>query len=695
MSPKRDPRHPSKPIPVPRSRTQSRRVPQSPGPSPSYAAVASGDVASGDVASGDVASAISKEPIKRPGLRGLMFFRWLGSWQFLLLTTLAILTGTLAFAVTSLFRMPNLPNCRAIFWPTASAAMRLQCAESYAGQGSVDFLLEAIELVEKLPDDHPLRAEINTKVETWSSQILTLADEQFHLGELETAIATAQKIPPNTAAANEVETSINRWKRIWDEGSETFEEAKEKLIEGNFKDAFGLSVRLLDVSNDHWSKTKYNELTKLIGLAREDSRKLGKVKRLISRGTVSSFKEAIKLLSSIKSESVLYKDAQELKKTAAKDMLRVAENALARQELSQAEEILAAIPRNQGLDQEIADFQVFTEAYRRAWSGDALGLDAAINRLQSLSKERPLYDRAQALMGRWRSEIKALAQLDAARQIAAQGNVSDLRSAIVQAKQVGTDNPRWDEVSDQISQWEKRVQTTEDQPILVRADQLAGVGTPQALRQAIQEARRINPNRALGDDAKKRIDRWQARIEAIEDRPLIEEARRLAAAGDLAGAIAAASRISPDRSLYGEVKNDLDSWRAQERNRTLLRDANSRARSGNATDLASAISTANQISSSSAQYANAIQQINRWSWDLLSLAESESRNSLDAAIRLAAQIPSQAEAYPSAQSRIQAWQAEVQAAEQQTELIETESPQDFADTVPTVGGGLESQQFPE
>ncbi|NEQ49014.1 MAG: chromosome segregation ATPase [Leptolyngbya sp. SIO3F4] len=638
-----------------------------------------------------MASAVSDEPIERPGLRGLVFFRWVGSWQFLVLAMLTVLTGTVAFAITSLFRMPNLPNCRAIFWPTASAAMRLQCAESYAGQDSVDFLLEAIQLVEKLPDDHPLRAEINAKVETWSRQILDLANEQFHLGELEIAIATATKIPSNTLVANEVETSINRWERIWGEGSEIFETAKKKLVDGNFKDAFGLSVQLLDVRNDYWSKTKYSELTKLIALAREDSRKIGKVKRLINRGTVNSFKEAIKLLSSIKTESVLFEDAQELKKTAAKDMLRLAETSLANQELAQAEVILAAVPRDQGFEEEIADFQVFTEAYRRAWSGDALGLDSAITRLQSLGKNRPLYNRAQRLISQWRSEIQALAQLDAARQIAAQGNVNDLRSAIFQAKQVGTDNPRWEEVSDQIDQWEKRVQTTEDQPILLRADQLALEGTPQALRQAIQEARRVAPDRALSEDAKKRIERWNAKIEAIEDRPLIERARRLAAIGDLAGAIAVASRISPDRSLYDEVQNDLDSWRNQERNRTLLQDATIRARSGNAADLARAISTANQVSSNSAQYADALQQINRWSWDLLSFAESESRNSLDTAIRLAQEIPSQAEAYSNAQSRIRSWQAALQTTEQQTELVETVSPQDFSDTIPSIDGDSEFQ----
>ena len=193
-------------------------------------------------------------------------------------------------------------------------------------------------------------------------------------------------------------------------------------------------------------------------------------------------------------------------------MLEVAETFLARKQLPQAEEVLAVIPRNEGLDEEIADFQVFIEAYRRAWSGDALGLDSAITRLQSMGRERPLYERAQLLIGQWRSEIRALAQLDIARQIAAPGNVNDLRLAINEANQVNRENPRWQEVSTQIDQWQDRVETTEDLPILNRADQLAAVGTPDALRQAIQEARTISSERALGDEVDKRIEIGRAHV---------------------------------------------------------------------------------------------------------------------------------------------------------------------------------------
>ncbi|MEM8613108.1 MAG: hypothetical protein AAGF93_13895, partial [Cyanobacteria bacterium P01_H01_bin.105] len=84
MSPKRNRRR--KPVPVPRSRPQSREVSQVPPnpPSPSYAGVA--------------ATVAESEP-QSSRLRGASMFRWIGSWQFLLLTTLMILSGSLAFAV--------------------------------------------------------------------------------------------------------------------------------------------------------------------------------------------------------------------------------------------------------------------------------------------------------------------------------------------------------------------------------------------------------------------------------------------------------------------------------------------------------------------------------------------------------------------------------------------------------------------
>ncbi|NEP15694.1 MAG: chromosome segregation ATPase [Leptolyngbya sp. SIO4C1] len=617
------------------------------------------------------------KPSQPSPLRWLLQLRWLRSWQFLLLSTVAVLSGTTAFAAISLFRIPNLPNCRAIFWPTASASLRLQCAESYAEQGTVEFLLDAIDLVDHLPDDHPLRGEINQRIEGWSDQILALADRSFQSGELDMAIATVRQIPAQTAAADAVEGRIRSWRKIWSEASEIFEAAKKQLSERNFQEAFSLSVKLIDIGNSYWEETKYNELTKLIALAREDSGKLGKAEQLAKRGSLDGFQEALKLIDSIGQDSVLHAEAQKVKKDVIKDMLRLAEVFLERQKLSQSERLLRAIPRGAGFDQQVADFQVFVDAYQRAWAGDALGLDAAVTRLQSLGKERPLYARAQMLIRRWRSELQALAQLDQARQLAANGNVADLNSAITAAQAISRSNPRWEEASQQIRRWRSRVETIEDQPILNRADQLASPGTPDSLRAAIQEVRKIRSGRALSEQADTRVRNWRRRIQQIEDRPILEQARSQAAVGNLTSAITTASRIGSGRVLYDEAQADISDWQIQNQSKQWLRDAYSAAESGSSSGLANAISIADQIPERGDNYREAQTQIDRWSWDLLNAAETSALSDLARAIAIAQDIPSGADAYDDAQQRIAAWQAEQDLLEQPLELAPPERAEEL------------------
>ncbi|NJL45984.1 MAG: hypothetical protein HC922_10285, partial [Leptolyngbyaceae cyanobacterium SM2_3_12] len=89
--------------------------------------------------------------------------RLLKAWPIWSLGTLVVLGGVGIFSAISLFRIPSLPNCRAIFWLTASATTRFQCAEAYADQGTVEGYLDAISLLESLPENHPLGDEISLR----------------------------------------------------------------------------------------------------------------------------------------------------------------------------------------------------------------------------------------------------------------------------------------------------------------------------------------------------------------------------------------------------------------------------------------------------------------------------------------------------------------------------------------------------
>ena len=587
----------------------------------------------------------------------LIKLNWLRSWPALVLLLFGLLGTAGTAAVISLFRIPNLPNCRAIFWPTASASLRLQCAESYAAQGDVQNLLAAIALVDQLPEDHPLRNDIiNDRIESWATQVLDLAERSFENGDIDLAVDTAKKIPQRTAAAEVVEDRIARWQKIWKEGEESFNAAVAKLKAKDFQSAFSLSVKLLDVPNKYWATTRYNELTKLIGLAREDSRRMSEALGFAKEGTVKGFREALKRLKDIREESVFYAEAQGERKKIAKEMLKSGEDLLARQQLSDAQAMLNAIPRDAGLNKEIEDFQIFVTAYQQAWTGTVSGLESAINRMKSLKKGRPLHARAQQLIARWESELQDVALINQAKERASRGSTSDLNAAISIARQVSQNSPQWDAAAQEIGGWQTRVETVQDRPILERADRLAGTGTPDALRAAIQEAKKIPSSRTLGPEADERIANWTSRIQRIEDQPLLDQARQRAGRGDRVGAIAIASRIGEGRVLYGTAQEEVGRWQAQEDGRTRLGQAVSTASRGDADSLSNAIDLALQVPSGSDSRGRADDQIERWSWDLLRQAETAATRNLNSAITLAGRIPTQAEAYEPAQIRIRNWQ---------------------------------------
>jgi hypothetical protein len=560
-------------------------------------------------------------------------------------------------AIVSLFRIPNLPNCRAIFWPTASASLRLQCAESYAAKGDVKSLLAAIALVDKLPIDHPLRKDIiNDRIETWANQVLDLAERSFEKGNLKEAIETAQKIPNRTAAAKLVEDRIARWQKIWKAGEDGFNAAIAKLKAKNFQAAFSLSVKLLDVPNRYWATVKYNELTQLISQGREDSRKMSEALDFAKDGTIKGFTEALKRLNKIEKDSVFYSEAQGKRKDIAKQMLKAAEDLLAAEALSEAQAMLAAIPRDTGINRELDDFQIFVTAYQQAWNGTVGGLENAINRMKTLDKNRPRYAKGQELIAQWQGEIKNISTLNQARERADRGSTADLVAAVAIARQISRNSPQGDDAAKDIDRWQTQVETVEDRPILERADRLAAVGTPDNLRAAIQEARKVPADRTLGKEADERIATWTGRIQRMEDQPLIDQARQRAQSGDLAGAIALAGRVGEGRALYGAAQDDIAAWQAQENGRLRLNEAINAASSGSADALSNAIDIALRVPAGSDSRSRADSQIDNWSWDLLAQAEEAANRNVETAIALAGRIPSQAEAYDSAQGRIGDWQ---------------------------------------
>jgi len=544
------------------------------------------------------------------------------SWQFWIVLALIGVSGAGVIGSALLFRIPGLPNCPRIFWPTASGSLRLYCAQVAADKQTLDNLLEAIALVNNLPQDHPLRPDINRWVEQWSLEILELGEKAFQGGRFARAVEIAEEVPDNTRAHAEIPQRTERWRSIWRQAEGIYQQAEAELQQENWRRAFSQATRLLGVDNRYWQTTQYDALNQKIIVAQQDEQKLSKARQFVRQGGVDNLVAAMELLQKLSPNTYFRKSAQETLEKASRSLLDLAAAALAKQNLQDAVAIAERVPTNVSLSQEAQDFIELANAESWTWSDSILGLSEAINQAQQLGPDRPLYPRAQQLIAQWQLEIQALEILVPARGLAQLGSRQSLQDAIVQAQRVPAGNPRWQEAQQDISKWVGEIQTMEDQPILDQADQLAMAGDAASLNSAIRVVQRIQPGRALYAEALNRLQDWQQQIQAEKDS---QQPQRQLAAAD---------------------------WQAEQ----LLQTGRNLARQGSPKALASAIRVVNQVSSASSFRIDAEQAMEEWSYQILEMARQRVSSDRAAAIAIARQVPRSSSAFTEAQYQIQDWQ---------------------------------------
>ncbi|USR92800.1 chromosome segregation ATPase [Phormidium yuhuli AB48] len=587
---------------------------------------------------------------------------WLPGWQF---WTLLFGVGTIGTAITAsamLLSLPSVPNCPRIFWPTASASMRLYCGQLAASKNTVDDILEAIALVSGLPEDHGLRPTINAQIEEWTQELLELAETSFHEGRLTEAIDTARRIPTyelsesaRTAIEPVIEQRVEDWKRIWTDAEDIYAEIEDHLQNRRWNLAFSATNRLRSVENQYWRVTRQENISKQVQQARDDTNKLANARSRANRRTLDDLLEAIGMAEGIALDSFAYSSAQDALKDFGRMMLDLAQAQLDAQNLTEAIAIARRVPASTQLKEEANDFVVLARGEFMAWQPSVRNLENAISQAQRVPLNSPLYGRAQTRIREWQGAIDQVAVLERARNTARTGSTTDLTTAIAQAELISNSTPVYDQAQEEINRWRTQLQTRQDQPILQRAQALAQQGNYQ---QAIAQAQQIGSSRALYNDAQTQISGWQRTISEQRDRPILNRAQGQANAGNLQEAIATAQQIPSASTLSGEAQTAIARWNSALRDRDLLNQAYRLADNGSAESLESAIRTANSISSNASQRPDADQLIRNLSWQLLELAQSRAWNSLSGAIEIAERIPRYAEAHSEAQRLIRSWDAQ-------------------------------------
>jgi hypothetical protein len=568
-----------------------------------------------------------KDPVRlRSRAKKLLF-----DWRFV--TTLGLITTLGLTTVSALFllKIPALPNCPSIFWPLASASLRLQCAQLAASKRTAKDLIEAIELVGTITKDHPIYEEASRWIEEWSKELLDAAQEEFNNGDLKAAIAAARKIPAHAAAAKQVDSRIKQWESIWSEAEAIVKKVDAFLAKRNWRDAFNEATKLLSLENPYWQNKRYTELGERIATAKEEITKIGQADRALEDGNADDLLKALQEIETIPDNSALYKDVQDLKPRIGKRLITLAEAAADRGSFDEALRIANKIPESLKTQQDTDDFILLVSAQSKASKGNSLEIEEAISQAARIPEGRPLYARAQTLITRWQTEIRDIAQLDRARDLARAGNPEGIQAAIAEAAAIGVTNPKYREARDFIEKESSKLQIKPPK---------AEIPSPTLPETSPSPTIPDSPNIA-------------------QAQPILEQANRLAEAGDLPSAIAMAQQIPADSPLYEQAQARINQWQTRSNAEQGLQQAIARAGAGNPDDLLDAIAIAQQVPNNSSLKTQAKQAIDQWSEQILQAAIGQSAYDAPGAIALASRIPAGTSAFSQAQINISRWKKEI------------------------------------
>jgi hypothetical protein len=457
---------------------------------------------------------------------------------------------------------------------------QLLCAQQSAKSGDLPKILAGLELLGSWPPEHPLYQEAQRLIAEWSDPVLTAAQERIARSDLQGAIALAQRIPKTSPSYKQAQADMAEWKQDWQKGEAIATQARQAMQAQNWVLANEKIALLKGFTQDHWRFDRVNALSQLL-LAEQRGRQILAQARTVSQGAQApQLGAAIALLSQINPQTYAWVDAQNPLKQWSETLLAQGLQFWQQGQLNAAMERVLPVLKDRNRAQTAQELLWLSRASQHALASSTTlkptlpqlwNLSAAIATVQLIPAESRYRVEAQKLLQNWQAQFQDLSLLQLAWGIGEIPHPLPKQIALWQTAQVTPDRPRRAQAQTLQSYWQVEIRRLQDLPYLALARQSAAKGTIAALNQAIAQAQLITPNRPSRKEAQTLIASWTQQIQAIADRPILQQAWAFANQGNLQGAIQVASGIAPGRSLYGEAQAAIGDWQASIRAAELAR----------------------------------------------------------------------------------------------------------------------------
>ena len=532
---------------------------------------------------------------------------------------LALSSGVGLWAMVLITRLPPLPNCEHISAISADSE-RLYCAKQAAISGTEQELISGVKLVGSWQPSHPLYKDSQTALNRWTKSLLTLAQQRMEQGSLAKAQTLVGHIPPRAEVYERSQADMQRWQEEWDTGTAQAKAIDTAIANENWSGARRELQVFKGLTSDYWVKNRHRYWGKQIQKEEDARRTLIQAESLAASGQIEDLAQGVTLARQLPSNSRAWSDAKPLIDRWSEQLVKASFRRWEQEDFDGAVTLVQQVPIGAVTAPEAQDLVRFAQAQRlgsveTGWLptyGQLLQLREAIAAAQAISPDSIFYDEAQEQLGLWQEQLADLHRLYGAHLAASFGHRAGLRTAIEQAQQIAADRPQRQQAQTLVAHWAKEIERIEDRPILVRARKIATAGDKASLEQAIQTAANVELGRALRVEAQTLIAEWNKQIQILEDQPFYRQALALASSGKLGQAIDEAKKIQPGRALHTQAQASIREWTTQLQvaaDRPILTRAEALAYAGRLTD---AIATASQIAPGRALYREAQNSIAIW-----------------------------------------------------------------------------------
>jgi hypothetical protein len=323
--------------------------------------------------------------------------------------------------------------------------------------------------------------------------------------------------------------------------------------------------------------------------------------------------KAMEIANQIDAKTYVYQQGQELRSAWSKQLVHLAIEKYKAQSFNEAREIAGKVPKDVSVYPEAQDWVKLNQATIAGGKQSLLSFVDAIAQVKKIPKTSSIYPLAHAKQANWQVLLRQQTQLQWAKTIGQFQQPALLGIAINTAKQIPATSPAGKAIQPEIANWDRQIQTVNNRATLAKAQHLVASGTSLAnLKTAVSLAGKIGKDVPMGAEATAAVAEWNVRIQTIEDRPILDNALAIAERGNLNQAIAVADRIAPGRALYHTAQTSVRQWHHELQNiadRQTLNRAIGTYRRGN---ISEAIRVASTIGRWSSSYGDARGYVSEW-----------------------------------------------------------------------------------